>query len=46
MPIHTSQNSDVLQEHRRKQKEMEQLEKQIKDFRESRRQDGGIGDSS
>ena len=36
----------VLQEHKRKQKEMEQLEKQIKDFRESRRQGGGIGDSS
>eukprot|EP00434_Breviolum_minutum_P045074 symbB.v1.2.040337.t1/scaffold7155.1/size12999/2 len=33
-----SDNSDVLQEHRRKQKEMEQLEKQIKDFRESRRE--------
>jgi hypothetical protein len=28
----------MVQEHRRKQKEMEKLEKQIKDFRESRRQ--------
>lgn len=28
----------VVQEHKRKQKEMEKLEKQIKDFRESRRQ--------
>ena len=27
-----------VQEHKRKQKEMEKLEKQIKDFRESRRQ--------